>query len=103
MMKNLPIEIHERWKAALQRAALEGACSVEFSKSTDAASNSVSYSLVSYDHKLNRMPDARDYDLLKAVMVPLEKLSEDRSENAFTVTLNLDSGRLELESNNKQF
>lgn len=46
----------------------------EARRSTDGGSRS--YRLTSFDSAGGRIGDSRDYDLLKAVMTPLERLAE---------------------------
>lgn len=41
--------------------------------------------------------DDRDYDLLKAVMMPLEALSERETADPFNVSLNLQTGALSID------
>ena len=65
------------WKKALTRAALPGAARVVFEKRVDLKENAVSYALKSYTAGGTPIGDDRDYDLLKAVMTPLERLAED--------------------------
>lgn len=82
------------WVKALSRAALKGACRIEFSY-TQPAKTEVSYHLSCLDEKGEKMGDARDYDILKAVIVPLEKLCE-REKPPFSLALELKTGRLIL-------
>lgn len=65
------------WKNALKRAALPGAARVVFEKRVNPKENAVSYTLKSFTADGAPIGDDRDYDLLKAVMTPLERLAED--------------------------
>lgn len=65
------------WSEALERAALPDAARIVFGRSTNADDQSVSYSMNSYDADGEVIGDDRDYDLLKAVFTPLEKLSNE--------------------------
>lgn len=67
----------DNWSGALERAALPGAARIVFGRSTNADDQSVSYSMNSYDADGEVIGDDRDYDLLKAIFTPLEKLSNE--------------------------
>lgn len=80
------------WVRALARAALDGACRVEFTF-TRPAPNEVSYRLSCFDETGAKMGDSRDYDLLKAVMTPLESLC-DCEKPPFSAGFGLKTQRL---------
>lgn len=84
----------ELWKKALMRAALKQAVSVKFSKTVTSKDNSISYELASYDASDKPIGDDRDYDLLKAVMTPLENLADTVQDDRFSMSLDLVSGVL---------
>ena len=84
------------WKTALKRAALPGAARVVFEKCMDPQENAVSYSLKSYTVAGQAIGDDRDYDLLKAVITPLERLSEGYG-GGVEVSLNIESDELSVE------
>lgn len=81
----------QHWSEALERAALPDASRIVFGRTTDAADQSVSYSMNSYDEEGRVIGDDRDYDLLKAVFTPLERLSEEM-DGDFMLAMDLDSG-----------
>lgn len=81
----------EAWIAALTRAALPGAAKVRFSRTPQP--DGVSYALFSRTAENESIGDDRDYDLLKAAMSPLERLSE-AEEGAFTYELDLETNAL---------
>ena len=84
------------WIKALEFAALPGAVRVEFSRSVGAEDGTptVNYVLTSYDADGQKIGDDRDYDVLKAAMGPLERLSEARGEETFEVMLDLKTAEL---------
>lgn len=86
----------ETWQAALTRAALPGTASVKLVY-TRPGPNEVSYRLVCLSADGATIGDDRDYDLLKAVMSPLEKLC-DCEDAPFAVQINLQNNRLEFTS-----
>lgn len=79
------------WEPALRRAALPGAARIRFGRTSGGAGQSVSYSMNSYDADGDVIGDDREYDLLKAVFDPLERLSE-RIEGDFLLELDLERG-----------
>lgn len=80
----------EDWAGPLERAALPDASRIVFGRSTNAADQSVSYSMNSYDAEGRVIGDDRDYDLLKAVFTPLESLS-DQIAGDFMLEMDLSS------------
>lgn len=85
----------EAWIKALQFAALPGAAKIVFERQSkiEDGTPTVHYRLQSMDGAGKTIGDDRDYDLLKAVMSPLEKLAEARSEGDFHLELDLKSGK----------
>ena len=83
------------WIKALTFAALPGAHSVELTRTSkvEDGTPTVSYALKSYDKDGAVIGDDRDYDLLKAAMGPLERLSEAH-EADFSMRLDLNSKAL---------
>ena len=81
------------WIERLRFAALPGAVRVRFACEADARDGSVSYTLKSFDATGHPIGDDRDYDLLKAAMSPLERLSEQMAR-PFAIELDLKSGAL---------
>lgn len=79
----------EAWSEALRRAALPDASLVRFGRSSTP--DGVSYSLNSYDGEGGVIGDERDYDLLKAVFMPLERLSA-QMDGEFMLEMDLGSG-----------
>ena len=83
------------WIEKLRRAALPGAARVTFSKSVRPEENAVSFELRSLNAAGKALGDDRDYDLLKAVIVPLERLAE-ANPNGVRVELDIATGALRL-------
>lgn len=85
----------DTWIKALAFAALPGARQVTFSRESanEDGTPTTRYTLKSYGPDGAVIGDDRDYDLLKAAMGPLEKLSEAKDSD-FTVTLDLQSQTL---------
>ena len=81
----------EEWEPALRRAALEGAARIRFGRTSGEDGHSVSYSMNSYDAEGGVIGDDREYELLKAVFDPLERLSEG-IEGDFMLELDLARG-----------
>lgn len=81
------------WAEPLRRAALEGAARIRFGRTTDAEDRSVAFSMNSYDPDGGVIGDDRDYDVLKAVFTPLERLSEG-VEGDFMLEMDLASGEV---------
>ena len=81
----------EAWIKALRFAALPGAASVCFVKTAknDAGTVSVTYRLRSFSETDETLGDDRDYDLLKAVMTPLEQLADASGQDHLSLKLNL--------------
>lgn len=84
------------WIKALSFAALPGATRVVFSKThgVEDGTPTTRYTLRSYDGEGKVIGDDRDYDLLKAAMGPLERLSEPMQQD-FEITLDCVSGTLD--------
>ena len=84
----------ERWRAALARAALPGSCRVEYRRAVgfEDGLQTTNHKLTCLDKHGVVIGDGRDYDLLKAVMTPLESLSDGETENPLLVVLNLLTG-----------
>ena len=91
----------EAWREALRFAALPGAARVRFQRQNlvEDGIPTVRYTLRSETQAGNVIGDDRDYDLLKAVMTPLEKLSERYDHKELRVVLDLESDRLEIPEN----
>ena len=83
----------EAWGDSLRRAALPGAARIVFGRTTQLDDQSVSYSMNSYDEDGDVIGDDRDYDLLKAVFSPLERLSET-IDGDFMLEMDLASGKV---------
>ena len=83
----ISMEDRKAWIAARQRAALPGAEKIIFAR-TFPAKNEVNYRLTCLDEAGQKIGDNRDYDLLKAVIVPLERLCE-KENGALEVMLDL--------------
>ena len=85
-----------RWREKLDRAALPGATQVRFTWTR--TSDGQSFALASLDDDANVIGDDRDYDLLKAVISPLEALAEAEGfgpvEKPKTMTLHRSSATL---------
>ncbi|MEO0450518.1 MAG: hypothetical protein AAFZ74_09420 [Pseudomonadota bacterium] len=81
----------EAWIKALSFAALPGAAKVRLERSTSVEDGTptISYTLRSETDTGEAIGDDRDYDLLKAVMRPLEQLSETEDHNDFILELDL--------------
>lgn len=86
----------EKWRAALTRAALPGSGSVKLAY-TRPGPNEVSYQLTCLSAEGQVIGDDRDYDLLKAVMTPLEILC-NCEDAPFTAQINLQNNALEFTS-----
>ena len=85
------------WVNRLSRAALPGAAQVELVR-THPEPNAVNYRLRSMDSEGELIGDDRDYDLLKAVMSPLETLAEQTSERGrLRVVLDIAARTIEVE------
>lgn len=87
---------HIAWLMALTRAALPGTERVCLSYSKPAP-NETRYILTCFDEMGRKIGDARDYDLLKSIMSPLEKLC-DCEDAPLTVELNLSENTLSFEN-----
>ncbi len=81
----------EDWSEPLRRAALPGAARIAFGRTTSSDDRSVSFSMNSYDADGDVIGDDRDYDLLKAVFSPLERLSETMTGD-FMLEMDLQTG-----------
>ena len=86
----------EAWIKALSFAALPGAAKVrlERSPSVEDGTPTISYTLRSETETGETLGDDRDYALLKAVMRPLEQLSETEDHNDFILELDLNTSVL---------
>ena len=82
---------HSEWEPALRRAALPDAARIRFGRTSGEDGHTVSYSMNSYDAEGGVIGDEREYDLLKAVFDPLERLSEG-IEGDFMLELDLARG-----------
>ena len=84
------------WLKALSFAALPGAARVVFSRThgVEDGTPTTRYTLRSYDGEGNVIGDDRDYDLLKAAMGPLERLSDTQANAPLEVTLVIATGEL---------
>jgi len=84
------------WKAALARAALPGAASVILTRSTGVEDGvpTTAYKLTSVSESGDTIGDDRDYDLLKAVMMPLERLAEAEGGDPLKVRLDVSTGKV---------
>ena len=91
----------EAWREALRFAALPGAARVRFQRQNlvEDGIPTVRYTLRSETQAGNAIGDDRDYDLLKAVMSPLEKLAEHYDHKELRVVLDLETDRLEIPEN----
>lgn len=86
----------DAWAQALRFAALPGAVSVEFERQEviENGTPTTRYRLRSVSETGQVIGDDRDYDLLKAVMTPLEKLAEAHNHNNLKLKYELESGQL---------
>ena len=86
----------EAWIKALRFAALPGAARVRFKagKRVEDGTPTVSYHLQSETDAGAVIGDARDYDLLKAAMSPLENLFEASGHTKLILELDLKNNRL---------
>lgn len=87
---------HLAWLKALTRAALPGTQRVVLSYVIPEPGRTV-FSLTCLRANGDNIPDPRDYDILKSVMSPLEKLCTCE-EAPLTVELNLEENTLSFES-----
>ena len=85
------------WTKALGFAALPGAALVRFEKrhvtEQDGALRT-QFSLQSFSETGQTLGDDRDYDLLKAVIGPLEKLAPNTDHEDFMIELDTRTGQL---------
>lgn len=90
----------DAWIKALRFAALPGAAKVQLERRVGSENGTpvISYRLTSKTKSGETIGDDRDYDLLKAVMTPLEALSENEKHEEVIVELNLESGDLSKRS-----
>ncbi len=81
----------EAWIKALTFAALPGAATVTFSRANriDDGTPTTAYALRSSREDGSVIGDERDYDLLKAALSPLEKLSDQEPDGDFEIELNI--------------
>lgn len=81
----------EAWIEALTFAALSGAAFVRFERreQIEDGTPTINYMLQSRTESGAVMGDDRDYDLLKAVMRPLESLSEAEDHTDLILELDL--------------
>ncbi|MEM9573229.1 MAG: hypothetical protein AAF996_17310 [Pseudomonadota bacterium] len=79
------------WRSALRRAALPNAEKVVFFREQKVEDNvpTTAFRLTSFDAAGVVIGDDRDYDLLKAVMTPLENLAASVDAEPLRVELNL--------------
>lgn len=77
----------EAWIKALRFAALAGAAKVRFEAQLDGGARN--YRLRSFSPSGRVMGDGRDYDVLKAVMTPLEKLADAEDNKDLNLELDL--------------
>lgn len=86
----------ETWTKALRFAALPGAVRIMFERQSviENGTPTTRYRLRSVSETGQVIGDDRDYDLLKAVMTPLEKLAEAHTHNNLKLTFDLESGQL---------
>ena len=83
----------EDWKRRLRRAGLPGAAKVELT--WRFAARETAFELRSLDVSGGVIGDDRDYDLLKAVMSPLENLAEMSGIASGRAVLWLETDRLD--------
>ena len=81
--------MNEAWIKALRFAALPGAAKVRFE--AQSRRDAQHYRLRSFSLSGHVMGDDRDYDLLKAVMTPLEKLARAEDHKNLSLELDLNS------------
>ncbi|MEM6410610.1 MAG: hypothetical protein AAF683_03645 [Pseudomonadota bacterium] len=86
----------QEWRDALARASMPGAVSVIYTRNMGIEDGvlTTSHTLKSFAEDGAVIGDERDYDLLKAVMMPLERLSEGDGSDPLVVTLNVQSGEV---------
>lgn len=92
------MEREAAWIKALTFAALPGAARVEFERirKMDGQTPVVGYTLRSVSESGDTIGDDRDYDLLKAAITPLERLSESIDTESFQLQLDLQTQQLKL-------
>lgn len=81
------------WNRALRFAALPGARKVTFEKHHIIAPDGqpvTQYRLQSFAAAGQRLGDDRDYDMLKAVMAPLERLASQADHEEFMIELDVE-------------
>ena len=86
----------DAWIEALTFAALPGAAFVRFERRNriEDGTQTVNYTLQSRTESGSVIGDDRDYDLLKAAMQPLEKLSETEDHSDLILELDLKNKHL---------
>ena len=84
------------WVNALRFAALPGAVKVRFERSEtiEDGTPTINIKLQSFSESGSAIGDDRDYDLLKAAISPLEKLSETQDHANLIVELDLKNNAL---------
>jgi len=87
--------MNKTWEKALRFAALSDAATVSFERRFERQDGvaTTAYRLQSYKSDGTVIGDARDYDLLKAAITPLERLSEQEDADDFIVKLDLITGQ----------
>lgn len=83
--------MNDAWIKALSFAALPGASKVRFERRTmiEEGTPTTRYRLQSKTESGEIIGDDRDYDLLKAVMMPLEHLAEQQDHRELIIELDL--------------
>ena len=86
----------EAWVNALRFAALPGAVKVRFERSetVEDGTPTINFKLQSMGEAGEPIGDHRDYDLLKAAISPLERLSEATGDAHLIVELDLKNNAL---------
>ncbi|MEO1659958.1 MAG: hypothetical protein AAFR51_03145 [Pseudomonadota bacterium] len=86
----------EAWHQALRFAALPGAAKVRLERQSliEDETRTVRYRLTSFTADGETIGDDRDYDLLKAVMSPLEALADAAGHKDLKIELDLENGAL---------
>ena len=86
----------EAWRKALRFAALPGAARVQFERQSliEDETPTVRYRLTAFTAGGETIGDARDYDLLKAAIHPLETLADAEGHEDLKVEYDLENNTL---------
>lgn len=87
---------HIAWLKALTRAALPGTVRVVVTY-TSTPPDQIAYALTCFDAADAKIGDTRDYDMLKSIMSPIEKLCTCEVA-PLTVELNIEENELNFKN-----